>query len=142
MAALATASLGFCATMILADSSQAMPFVDQIFFTSFAVHPGAGLMVWCGAALMLAPAILGFARDHRHRLAYATFGAVWLTVIAAAALGNYPTPLVGYGGSAILGYLIGLICLPRRRASPEAGQTRKAGTVEPKSEGTLRIGLA
>jgi cell division protein FtsW (lipid II flippase) len=27
-------------------------------------------------------------------------------VIAAAAIGNYPTPLVGYGGSAILGYLL------------------------------------
>jgi cell division protein FtsW (lipid II flippase) len=142
MAALATALLGFCATMIQADASQAMPFVDQIFFTSFAVHPGAGLMVWCGAALMLAPAILGFARDPRHRVAYAAFGALWLTVLAAAALGNYPTPLVGYGGSAILGYLLCLIGLPQRRASPEAGQARKADTVEPKAEGSLRIGLA
>jgi hypothetical protein len=142
MAALATASLGFCATMIQADASPAIPFVDQILFTSFTVHPGAGLMVWCGAALMLAPAIFGFVRDHGHRVAYATFGAVWLTVIAAAALGNYPTPLVGYGGSAVLGYLIGLICLPQRRASLEASDTRKADTVEPKSEGTFRIGLA
>ena len=142
MAALASASLGFCATMIQADASRAMPFVDQIFFTAFAVHPGAGLMLWCGAALMLAPAILGFANDPRHRAAYATFGAVWLTLIAAAALGNYPTPLVGYGGSAILGYLLGLICLPQRRASLEAGQARQADTADPRSGGMFHMGLA
>jgi hypothetical protein len=65
-----------------------------------------------------------------------------LVVLAAAALGNYPTPLVGYGGSAILGYLLCLIGLPQRRVSPEAGQTRKGDTVEPKAEGSLRIGLA
>jgi hypothetical protein len=141
LAALVAASLGFGATMIQADSSPAMPFVDQILFTSLAVHPAAGLVVWCGAALMLAPAILGFAHDPRHRVAYATFGAVWLTVIAAAALGNYPTPLVGYGGSAILGYLIGLIGLPQRSTSIETSQTQEAETVGLKSDGTLRVGL-
>src|SRR5205085_10457904 len=117
-------------------------FVDQILFTSFTVHPGAGLMVWCGAGLMLAPAILGFARDHQHRVTSATFGAVWLTVIAAAALGNYPTPLVGYGGSAILGYLIGLLGLPPRAAVASSSNGADAAQSRPgEQRPDLRAGL-
>jgi hypothetical protein len=37
-------------------------------------------------------------------------------VVAAAALGNYPTPLVGYGGSAVLGYLLSAALLPTASA--------------------------
>jgi hypothetical protein len=40
------------------------------------------------------------------------FGGCWAAVVAAAALGNYPTPLVGYGGSAVLGYLLSVSLLP------------------------------
>jgi len=40
------------------------------------------------------------------------FGVAWLGMVVAAALGNYPTPLVGYGGSAILGYALSLSFLP------------------------------
>ena len=36
------------------------------------------------------------------------FGAVWVAMIVAAAAGNYPTPLVGFGGSAIVGYLLSI----------------------------------
>lgn len=31
----------------------------------------------------------------------------------AAALGNYPTPIVGYGGSAVIGYVFSLLALPK-----------------------------
>ena len=33
-------------------------------------------------------------------------------MVAAAALGNYPTPLVGHGGAAVLGYLLSVALLP------------------------------
>ena len=33
-------------------------------------------------------------------------------LVAAAARANHPTPLVGYGGSAVVGYLLSLIALP------------------------------
>lgn len=141
LAGLAAALLGFAVTMLRPDSSPAMPFVDQIFFSSFTVHPLAGLAVIGGAALMLVPALAGLARDPGHRDAYAVFGAIWLAVIAAAALGNYPTPLVGYGGSAILGYLISLIGFPRRRAH-DADRARDA-TAQPAEEpGALRASPA
>jgi cell division protein FtsW (lipid II flippase) len=142
LTAIAAAMIGFLATIIRPDLSPAMPFVDQILFSSFAVHPVAGLALWCGEALMLVPAIVGLARDPHHRAPYAAFAALWLTVIGAAALGNYPTPLVGYGGSAILGYLISLIGLPRRTASAEIGPARKAATADPDAQRMLRTRLA
>jgi hypothetical protein len=56
-----------------------------------------------------------------HRNAATVFAAVWLTILAAAAIGNYPTPLLGYGGSGVLGYLLCLAALPRsaRRLATE-----------------------
>ena len=105
---------GFAATMLRPDPSPAMPFVDQIFYSSFAVHPLAGVAVLAGAALMLVPAFVGLRRDPANRALYVVFGMVWLASIAAAALGNYPTPLVGYSGSAIAGYLLSLMGLPAR----------------------------
>ena len=61
------------------------------------------------------------------------FGAIWAAVVLAAALGNYPTPLVGYGGSAIVGYLLSLMAFP---SAGLLAARRKAGEVtEPESEG-------
>ena len=142
LVALGAALAGFAATLMRADASHAMPFVDGIFSSSFDVHPLAGLAVLAGAALMLVPAIAGSIRDPDHRPVYAVFGAVWLAAILAAALGNYPTPLVGYGGSAILGYLLSLLGLPPRPALRSIG--REGATVPSESEErepNLRAGL-
>ena len=139
--ALAAAGAGFAATLLRADPSAAMPFVDQIFFSSFAVHPLAGLAVAMWAALLLVPAVSGLTGDGEQRTAHALFGTIWLAVILAALLGNYPTPLVGYGGSAILGYLVSLLGLPPR-ARQRAGDGAAARRVEPDDPaGRLRAGL-
>jgi hypothetical protein len=121
LVALGGALAAFATTLIRADASQAMPFVDGILYSSFGVHPLAGLAVLSGAVLMLLPAAAGYLRDRAHRPLYAVFGAVWLAVILAAALGNYPTPLVGYGGSAILGYMLSLLGLPPRAPARSSG---------------------
>lgn len=110
--ALAVASAALVATLIQVDAQPAVPFVDQIFFTSFDVHPLAGFAVLAGAALLIAPAFAGRVGHPGTRHAHAVFGAIWLAVIVAAALGNYPTPLVGYGGSAIIGYVLSSFGLP------------------------------
>jgi len=109
--ALAVALAGFVATLIRIDVQPAMPFVDQIFFSSFEVHPLAGLAVCGGAVLLLFPAFFGRAGDADTGRARVAFGAIWLAVIIAAALGNYPTPVVGYGGSAIIGYVLSSVPL-------------------------------
>lgn len=134
---------GFAATLLRADPSSAMPFVDQILYASFAVHPLAGLAVLAGAALMLVPPVMGLLRDPERRDVHAVLGAVWLAVLVAAAAGNYPTPLVGYGGSAILGYLLSLLALPPHvPGAIGAGEAVPAssdrGTRRPK----LRAGLS
>lgn len=124
-----TASVGaFAATLLQVDTQGAMPFVDRIFFTSFDVHPLAGLAVAGGAALLLAPSVLGSRGDTRGRNARIVFGATWLGVIVAAAVGNYPTPLVGYGGSAIIGYVLSAFALPATGGHALAeGQVARVG---------------
>ena len=112
--ALTAGLTGFAATLARADTLPLAPYVDQILYSSFDVHAGAGLAVLAGTALLLVPAIVGWIRDADNRATYAAFGAAWFATILAAALGNYPTPIVGYGGSAIIGYALSLLALPKR----------------------------
>ncbi|AXE65003.1 hypothetical protein BBF93_12805 [Hyphomonas sp. CACIAM 19H1] len=97
--------MAFAAAFLQPDQLPAMPFVERVFYTSFAVHPLAGLAVLASAGVLLLPALLARSATG------AAFGAVWLAILFAAALGNYPTPFAGYGASAILGYLISLTAL-------------------------------
>ncbi len=109
--ALVVALAAFLVSIIRPDTLPAIAYVDQILFTAFDIHLLAGVAVWLGALLLLVPAILGWRSSEGLGHAYLVFGAVWLGCIVAAASGNYPTPVVGYGGSAILGYLLALACL-------------------------------
>jgi len=99
-------------TMIRPDTLPARPFVDGILYSSFVLHPLVGLALLGGVMLLPLPALLQRGRTPE----MTAFGAIWVAVVFAAALGNYPTPLVGYGGSAILGYLLSAWCLPRHPA--------------------------
>lgn len=112
ISALIVALAAFVIALARPDTLPAAPFVDQILFTAFDVHLLAGAAVLLGSLLLLAPAIAGWRGDPDHGHAYLIFGAVWLGCMVSAALGNYPTPVVGYGGSAILGYLLSVACLP------------------------------
>jgi hypothetical protein len=58
--------------------------------------------------LLLVPSIVGVRTDPARAHIHLVFGAIWLGCVLAAGLGNYPTPVVGYGGSAILGYMLSL----------------------------------
>lgn len=126
MLALMASIAGFGVTLARADSLSPAPFVDRVLSVSFDLHLAAGVAVMGGAALLLIPAAAGWTRDPGRRAAYAVFGGVWFAVLFAAALGRYPTPLVGYGGSAIVGYVISLITLPRtqaRQGAPDAADS-------------------
>jgi len=144
LSALGVATAGFVATLLRPDRLPALPYVDQIFYTAFEVHALAGLAVLGGALLLVVPAISGLRADPENRDVYAVFGLAWLCVAVAAALGNYPTPLVGYGGSSVLGYALSLALLPgkvRSTASAEA-RVEHAATVEGDQVSDLRIGIA
>lgn len=106
-------SLGAVAvTLLRPDTLPAVPFVDRVFYTAFEVHVLVGAVVAAGSLLIVVPAIVGLATRRSEAEVHAAFGLAWLGIAAAAALGNYPTPLVGYGGSAVLGYLLSLAFLP------------------------------
>jgi hypothetical protein len=129
-------------TLAAPDTLPEMPFVDQILYSAFDVHPLAGLAVAIGAAALAVPALIAL-RAGEARPTLAAFGACWLAVVVAAALGNNPTPLVGYGGSAILGYLLSGALLPGN-AVPAAGRdaaAAKAGgeSVDDLSASELRV---
>lgn len=103
--------IGFATTWLKPDNVPPAPYVEQVLQSSFELNPLVGLAVVAGLAIMLVPAVLpaagSDAADTRaNRDASLVFGATWLAIILAAAFGNYPTPLVGYGSSAIIGYFL------------------------------------
>jgi hypothetical protein len=104
--ALTAAISGFVVTMRSADRVAPVLFVEQVVQSAFAFHVLTGLAVVAGLATMLVPAATGVGARKSGDEVFAVFGATWLAVIAFAIVGNYPTPLVGYGSSAVLGYCL------------------------------------
>ena len=111
---LAASTLGFVATLVRADNLPPVRFTEGVFTQTWQVHPLLGFAVASAGALLLLPAAAFGTRDRDCVRQCAVFGAVWLAIILAALIGNYPTPLVGYGGSAIIGYLLSACMLPPR----------------------------
>ncbi len=134
--ALGIAATGFAVTLLRPDTLPAVPYVDKILYTAFEVHVMAGLAVVCGALLLAFPAIAGRKLGSENGDACAVFGTLWLGIVVAAAAGNYPTPLVGYGGSAIVGYVLSLAFLPGPVRSTAAVQSR-ARDGQPAEKGTV-----
>jgi hypothetical protein len=132
-AAAAIAAFGW--TLLTPDLLPAVPYVDRVVYAAFDVHPLAGVAVSAGTLALLLPALAAVSRDASARPALLAFSGCWFAVIVAAMVGNYPTPLVGYGGSAVLGYLLSVGLLPGRgrtvgvALSPEATAAR-GGSVE------------
>lgn len=139
--ALTAAVAGFVATLARPDIQPAMPFVDQILWTAFELHPLAGIAVTGGAVLLVVPGLMLMAGGTGDRPVGAVFAATWFAIILAAALGNYPTPLVGYGGSAILGYLACLWGLPRASATDRRSMDGVARAAPEESRRNLRAGM-
>lgn len=144
IAALLAALAGFAVTLVRPDNLPAVPFVDRVFFTAFAVHPLAGAAILLGAALLILPPVLVRAKDPAEAGAARVFAALWIGCIAAAALGDYPTPVVGYGGSAILGYALSLAAFPPRIRSgrPSIAEGSAVGDGAPSEPPRRRSGLA
>lgn len=113
LAVLVVSIAGLAVALARPDVVPATPYVDRVFRTAASTSALAGLAVWTGAILLLVPALLGLALDRTNGAIHAAAGAVWLAILAAAVVGDYPTPLVAYGGSAIVGYVLMVLALPR-----------------------------
>jgi hypothetical protein len=115
--ALTAALCGFAVTLLRPDTLPPTPFVEQVYASAFGFSPAAGLALLAGSVLLLLPMLA------LHRAEATVFAAVWLAILAAAAIGNYPTPLLGYGGSGIIGYLLCLTALRQRMPSTAKSTT-------------------
>ena len=104
--ALVVASCGFAATLVSRDRVPPAPFVERVVQSAFAFDVFAGVAIVVALALALIPAIVGILTRKEDEALFAVFGATWLTVITFAIIGNYPTPLAGYGTSGIIGYCL------------------------------------
>ena len=114
-------AMTFAATLLLPDRLPAVPFVDHILWSALDISLWVGLALWGGCLLLVCP-IVFVPKPERSTLHY-VFASCWLTLIAAAAMGAYPTPIVGYGASAIIGYFLSLIFLqPRARGRMAVGE--------------------
>jgi hypothetical protein len=139
--AASVAIFGFVITLLQSDTLPATQYVDQIYFSSFGVHPLAGLAVLVGAFLLVAPAFIGrLCGGVLDANTYLVFGAVWGGIGIAAALGNYPTPIVGYGGSAIIGYVICMLGFSKPlKRDTGVGKTRARSDVPFDYTSDLRV---
>ena len=122
---------GFVATLFRPDRLPAVPYVDQVLHTAFDTDLLSGIAVVTGAFLLVLPALVGFVRDPQGRTLYAAHGVVWSVIILAAAVSNYPTPVVGYGGSAILGYFLALAALPKTASGRDTERGQAAADPAP-----------
>jgi len=137
-----SAATAFGATLLRPDTLPAVPYVDQVLFTAFGVGVFAGIAVLGGAFLLIVPSVLGWKADRHTPEPHIIFGVVWLGTIVASAVGNYPTPVVGYGGSAVLGYALSLALLPPLRHHAQAGvRPGDAHAAVAKIDGDMRLGI-
>ena len=111
--ALAAALFGFATAMLTPDAVAPVLFVEQVVRSAFAFHVLTGVAVIAGLVMLLVPAAAMFGPRNKDSAVFAVFGVTWLAVIVFAIIGNYPTPLVGYGSSAIVGYCVSAAMLRR-----------------------------
>jgi len=105
-------AMTFATTLLLPDRLPAVPFVDLILWSAFDIDLWVGLILWAGCLLLVCP--IAFVPKAERTVQHYAFTSCWMTLIAAAAMGAYPTPIVGYGASAIIGYFLSLIFLQPR----------------------------
>ena len=111
--ALIVALAGFASTLLHTDAVAPVLFVEHVVQSAFAFHGTIGVAVVVGLLTMLIPVAASLHARAADRGVPMVFGATWLAIIVSALVGNYPTPLVGYGSSAIAGYCLSAALLAR-----------------------------
>lgn len=118
----ATAAVGFIASLLMAMRGELppQPFVERIIFDLIGQAPfaAATLMLALMAGFFLILFAVTAAKSARFALAGSLFGFAVMAMIS-----HYPTPLIGYGASPVLGFAmaIGLAHHANRESSSTAG---------------------
>jgi hypothetical protein len=117
----ATMAVALAATVWAAtrpDDLPAVAYVERVVFEAFAANPVMGVIA--GLAVVAIPGLIGWrAWSKRPEDAALLFGltGLWVALTVAAFVGNYPVPVVGYGASSLLGWLVSLGLAARKTAA-------------------------
>lgn len=112
-----------------------LPFVDEVLQQAFARGPAWGLALGAAWLSLLLPGLLHRrAREH---------GLVWLGLLGLSLPGWLPAPVLGFGGSFILGYVLSLAVIPVDTPDRRPQARRFASGAAPRDPPRLaRTGLA
>jgi hypothetical protein len=102
------------------QAPEAVPFVDQVLHSGFEKSLTIGIALVVLQVLPLWPALL-----HRQARPH---GLIWGLLVVLSLPGWLPSPLVGFGGSFIVGYLLSLALLPGDSAQQPSGGSARADT--------------
>lgn len=116
--ALLVALAASVATFLQPDALPAVEHVEGVYDQALRSGIAERILVFAGTGLFLLPGCWTFRSTAIQRPRLAAFGAFWAAVVIAAAVGNHPTPLLGYGPSAILGYLLGALAFTTPSSRP------------------------
>lgn len=117
---LSLAAFGWAATR--PDPLAPVAHVEGIVAAAWSAHPAAGIGALIALVLVPAPFLLR-ARgprgegEARRALTFALSG-LWLILVLANATGRFPAPVVGYGASFVVGWLVSLGMIAGRGAAP------------------------
>lgn len=102
--ALAATMGAVIATFLRSDTVSAVPYVEYAINDAWRMSPVLGIATTIGAATMLIPAIWA----GRTQYLFMLFAMIWAALLLLSLIAPYPTPLIGYGASAIIGYFLSL----------------------------------
>ena len=119
IAALSSA-VAFAVALATAPVLPPTPYVEGVLPAALASGAATGVLALAGALLLFMPALP--LRRSRIRTEQLAFIGLWLACFGAALTGDYPTPVIGFGGSAVVGYIlsVGLLSRPSRSAAATA----------------------
>lgn len=124
---LAAAVAGLVVALAREVTLPPVPFVEAVLQLALQAGPFAMVLAAATLCLLFLPAI-----SARSAPASATFGftGLWLAAIVSAIIGPYPAPLVGFGGSAVLGYILSVAVLREGIRAPAQIDRRRESSQE------------
>jgi len=101
---------GFAVAVWRPDGLPAVEFVEAVYQSSFLFNPAMGVLILVASLALFWPMVIAALSASKSEVRMAAVGniMIWIGVMVAAIFGNYPTPLVGYGASAIIGYALSI----------------------------------
>jgi cell division protein FtsW (lipid II flippase) len=115
---LAAATLALGVTLWRADPLTGLRHVEYVLAHGWQSGPLTGAVLNLGALAMLAPLLTARHAAMEQQRAIIAFSLCWATLLIASVVAPFPTPLLGYGASAIIGYMVSASALRRSDDTP------------------------